>query len=207
MREQIDKPPSQQVKRLDAVVRISRACQLAGLLACGFVALLSGCQTERVTTSDGWQMPPQPRETPVPPAGLMADRMLFMVGSKPDDTDNNGFPDTIRASVALFSIDHPTALREEGAFTFMLYPRGRSAVADGKPIAQWRVEGDALRETLATAQYGPCYQFVLSLLQTPLGDRLPREPADMICRFEPASGAAPVTSAGARSLQIGGRVP
>lgn len=165
----------------------------------------TGCQTESVTTSDGWQMPPEPRETPVPPAGLKADRMLLMVAPKADDTNNNGYPDTIRASVALFSGEHPTALHEDGAFTFLLYLGGQSDAPGSEPLAQWRVEGDALRETLAATQYGPCHQFVLSLLQTPAGDRLPTERADMICRFEPTGGGEPVVSAGVRSLQIGGR--
>ena len=181
---------------LSLCLRVSVVC---------FLLLSTACQTESVTTSDGWQMPPEPRETPVPPDGLKADRMAFMVGSKADDTNNNGYPDTIRASVALFSAEHPTALREDGAFTFLLYLQGQTAAPGSEPLAQWRVEGEALRETLATAQYGPCYQFVLSLLQTPAGDRLPTERADMICRFEPAGGGEPVVSTGVRSLQIGGR--
>jgi hypothetical protein len=166
---------------------------------------LQACQTERVTTSDGWPLPPEPRAIPVPPASLQADRMTFMVGSKPDDTDNNGFPDLIRASVALFSSEHPTALRQNGAFVFMLYPQGSTSIAGSQPLAQWRIEGEDLRETLAEAQYGPCYQFTLSLLQTPGGDRLPSERADMICTFEPADGGAGVHSTGVRTLQVGGR--
>lgn len=167
--------------------------------------LLAGCQTDKVTTSDGWPLPPMPLSTPVPPAGLKADRMAFMVGSKPDDTDNNGFPDTIRATVALFSSEHPTALREDGAFEFLLYEQGRSETPGSKPMAQWRIEGEALRPTMAMAQYGPCYQFTLSLLTTPMGDQLPSAQADMICQFYPADGRAPVQSMGVRSLQIGGR--
>ncbi len=170
--------------------------------AAGF---LVACQTDKVTTSDGWPLPPEPRATPVPPAGIKADRMAFMVGSKPDDTDNNGYPDAIRASVALFSTEHPTALREDGAFEFILYQQGQSETPGSKPIAQWRIEGEALRPSLAMAQYGPCYQFILSLLATPSGDKLPIERADMICRFEPADGSATVQSMGVRSLQIGGR--
>ncbi len=175
------------------------------LLIGGHVAFLAACQTERVTTSDGWQMPPEPREMPVPPAGLKADRMLFVVAPKADDTNNNGYPDTIRASVALFSGEHPIAMLEDGAFIFLLYLQGQTNARDSEPLAQWRVEGDTLHEILTPTQIGPCYQFVLSMLQTPAGDRLPTERADMICRFEPAGGGDPVMSAGVRSLQIGGR--
>jgi hypothetical protein len=181
---------------------------MSNILTCAAaVMMLAGCQTENVTTSDGWQMPPEPRDAPVTPAGAKADRMVFMVSPKADDSDNNGYPDLIRASVVLFNDQHPTALREEGSFTFVLYEQGRSSNPAAQPIAEWRVEGDALRETLATAQYGPCYQFVLSLLQTPAGDRFPTERADMICRFEPSSGSPAVQSTGVRTLQIGGRTP
>jgi hypothetical protein len=175
------------------------------VMSCACV-LLWACQTERVTTSDGWPLPPEPRPIPVPPQSLRADRMAFMVGSKPDDTDNNGFPDLIRASVALFSSEHPTALREQGAFVFMLYPQGSTSIAETRPLAEWRIEGEALQSTLAAAQYGPCYQFSLSLLQTPGGDRLPSDRADMVCTFEPADGSEAVHSAGVRTLQVGGRL-
>jgi hypothetical protein len=172
--------------------------------------LAAGCQTERVTTSDGWPLPPDPRPAPMPPDALKADCMVFMVGSKPDDTNNNGFPDTIRASVALFSAAHPTALRDEGAFVFTLYPQGRSGTVDAAPIAQWRFEGEALQHLLRRTQYGPCYQFTLSMLDpaaSPDGDRRPLDRGDIVCRFEPADpAAAPVTSSGVRSIQIGSRL-
>ncbi len=172
---------------------------------CVLSVVLCACQTESVTTSDGWQMPPEPRAAPATPPSARADRMAFLVGSKPDDTDNNGYPDTIRASVALFSSEHPTAMRQDGAFVFFLYEQGRTASPTAQPIAQWRVEGEALRSTFAVAQYGPCYQFSLSLLETPAGDRLRSDRADIICRFEPADGSPAVTSSGVRTLQIGGR--
>lgn len=183
---------------------LTRSC-VRGVMSCVMACVLGACQTERVTTSDGWQMPPEPRAAPATPANARADRMAFLVGSKPDDTDNNGYPDTIRASVALFNSEHPTALRQDGAFVFLLYEQGRTASPNAQPIAQWRMEGDALRSTYAMAQYGPCYQFSLSLLETPTGDRLRADRADVVCRFEPADGSAPVVSTGVRTVQIGGR--
>jgi hypothetical protein len=136
--------------------------------------------------------------------------MMFMVGSKPDDTNNNGFPDAIRASVALFSQEHPTALREDGAFVFTLYPQGQSDIADAQPIAQWRVEGQVAAQSMSLAQYGPCYQFTLSLLDpesgSESGDRLPLDRADIRCTFEPTGGATPFSSAGVRTIQIGSRL-
>jgi hypothetical protein len=179
-----------------------------------FLALCS-CQTEKVTTSDGWPLPPPPRAMPQPPADLKADRMAFMVGSKPDDTDNNGFPDAIRISVALFSNEHPSALQEDGSFVFLLYPQGDSSLPDARPIAQWRMDGDAVRTAMTGSQYGPCYLFTLSLLDPAArpdkdkgmaGDRLALDRADMVCRFEPADGSKPIVSMGVRTIQIGARM-
>jgi len=133
--------------------------------------------------------------------------MVFMVGSKPDDSNNNGFPDAIRASVALFSDQHPIAIREDGTFVFTLYHQGQSDAPDARPMAEWRVMSPGGGESIATAYYGPCYQFTLSLLDSQsgsaAGDRLPLDRADMLCRFEPSGGSAPFTSAGVRTIQVG----
>lgn len=176
----------------------------AALLVCWIVAA-SSCTTDRVTTNDHRPMPPPPREAPVTPASAHVNRMAFMVGSKPEDSNNNGFPDLIRATVALFASPYPTAVRENGAFVFGLYPQGQAGIEGVKPLGTWRVEGEALKRTLSSAQYGPCYQFQLSLLEAG-GDRLALDRADMICRFEPADGSAPVACDGVRTIQIGRRL-
>ena len=173
--------------------------------AVGALALcLCACQTERITTSDGWPLPPAPRSAPPTPALTKADRMVFMVCSKPDDTNNNGFPDSISATVALFSSRFPTSLRQPGSFVFEIYSQGESGGSDSKPARTWRVPGDNVR-SYATAQYGPYYRFELSLLENG-GDRMPLDRADLICRFEPADQSAPVQSAGVRTIQIGRRM-
>src|SRR4029453_18792197 len=131
----------------------------------GAVALwLCACQTDRVTTSDGWPLPPAPRSAPRTPTMTKADRMVFMVCSKPDDTNNNGFPDSISATVALFSSQFPTSLRQPGSFVFELYVQGDPGGSDSKPARTWRVPGDNVRNYPA-AQYGPYYRFELSLLE------------------------------------------
>ena len=133
-----------------------------------------------------------------------ADRMVFMVCSKPDDTNNNGFPDSISATVALFSTQFPTSLRQPGSFVFELYVQGESGGSDSKPARTWRVPGDNVRN-YAAAQYGPYYRFELSLLENG-GDRMPLDRADLICRFEPDDKSASVQSAGVRTIQIGRRM-
>lgn len=181
--------------------RVMKAC----LSVCISAALLSACTTQRVTTSDGWPLPPAPNQAPQAPRDTKADRMVFSVGSKPDDTNNNGYPDTIRASVALFSSQHPTALRNDGAFVFTLCPQGAVGEAEVKPIATWRIERDSPHRALTRTLAGPAYLFNLSLLDVG-GDRLPLDRADIICRFEPLDGSAPVNCDGVRTIQIGRRM-
>ncbi len=165
---------------------------------------LLGCQTDKVTTSDGWRMPPEPRATPQPPPTLRADTMAFTVGSKPDDTNNNGFPDSIQVSVSLFSTQHPTALRQEGAFVFEMYRQGEFGASEAKPMLKWRKEPEAVKQAEARTLAGPCYLFQLSLLDFGT-DRIPLDRADLVCRFEPADGSPPVRCEGVRTIQIGRR--
>src|SRR5262245_49388722 len=142
-----------------------RACSARISVLCAAVVLWSvGCTTERVTTSDGWPLPPPPRQAPKPPAGAKADRMVFTVGMRPDDSNNNGFPDTILATVQLFSSGHPTALLQEGTFVFSLHPPGRVGDPDAEPMKSWRVEQGSRALAMVLTLAGPSYRFELSLL-------------------------------------------
>jgi len=169
------------------------------------IPLLSGCQTQHITTSDGWPLPPAPHAAAPAPADTKADRMVFTVASKPDDTDNNGFPDSIKASVALFSSEHPMAIRQDGVFIFTLYQQGKSGTADTKPIAVWNIKPDSPNVILARTIAGPSYLFQLNL-QEAGGDRMRLDRADLICRFEPTDGSKAVVSQGVRTIQIGRRM-
>jgi len=169
------------------------------------VCFAVGCQTQRIT-SDGRPLPPPTREAPTTPSTARANRMAFMVGSKPGDINNNGFPDLIRVTVALFSAPHPTSIREDGAFVFTLVPQGQQGQQDAKSLGAWRIEGDEVTRGLSQAQYGPCYQFQLSLLEGGGTDRLELDRADLVCVFEPIDGSPPVKSDGVRTIQIGRRL-
>jgi hypothetical protein len=132
--------------------------------------------------------------------------MAFMVGSKPEDLNNNGYPDLIKVTVALFSTPHPTSIREDGEFVFLLVPQGQQGMEGAKPLGEWRIEGDAVTRGFAQAQYGPCYQFQLSLLEGGGTDRLGLDRADLVCVFEPTAGTTPVKSDGVRTIQVGRRL-
>lgn len=174
------------------------------LLAAMMVAMI-GCQTERVSTSDGRPMPMKPTGGPRTPDNPQINRMAFMVSSKPEDTTGNGYPDLILATVALFALPHPMAVHVDGVFEFALFERGEARVVGAEPLAHWRMEGDRVRRAKAVAGYGPCYQFGLSLVEVG-GDVFPLTSADLRCTFHPADGSASVYSDGVRSIQIGKRI-
>jgi hypothetical protein len=107
--------------------------------------------------------------------------------------------------VALFSSQHPIAIRQNGAFIFTLYAQGTVGTPGAASIGTWRVETDGPQRTLASTFAGPSYLFQLNLMDVG-GDKLPLDRADLVCRFEPADGSPPVHSDGVRTIQIGRRL-
>ena len=187
-----------------------RSLMVAARWACGacvmWGALMLGCQTERVRTSDGWPLPPDPKPAPVVPAGAEPNRMTLIVSQKPDDADGNGYPDQIQVACALFAYPHPTSLSADGAFEFVLYRRGESGFVEAEPLATWRLEQDALVRARARALYGECYRFQLSLLDAGT-DRLPAMQGDLRGTFIPTNGDPPIPcSDEVRPVQIGRRL-
>lgn len=171
------------------------------LLVAGACVLMSGCSTE-VTTSDGRPMPPEPKSSPPPPVNAEPNAMALLVGLKPTDSDGNGYPDLLTVQAYLYAKPHPTSLYEPGEFVFELYRQGKSS-RTGEPIASWRfssAEAEAAQSYSRLFERG--YTFKLSLHEAGT-DRLPLTTANLIGRFEPADGDAPVESTGVRVIQIG----
>lgn len=178
----------------------TRPCWAFGLLTVLLVVCGStGCQV--TTETEGAPLPVR-RDAPQNPSGIQATRMLFAVESKPADTNGNGYPDTIHATVMLFRPPHPTPFWEAGRFVFALYPHRQVHQPGVEPIAEWIVEPDVVRESRAFTDIGETYQFRLSLLEH-RSDRMPLMSADFICRFEPLDGRTPVHSSGVRTVQLG----
>lgn len=166
---------------------------------------VAGCQTESVVTNDGRPLPPDPRPAPPVPRGAQPNRMILLVGRKPDDSDGNGYPDLIRVETALFAQPHPTSMSYDGAFVFTLYRLGETRQPGAVPLAEWRIAGDEQRDALARAPYGACYRFRLSLLDAGVDER-PVEQADLRGRFEPAGGGPAISASDeVRPVVIGRR--
>ncbi len=168
--------------------------------------LLAGCQSEIIARGVSRPMPATPRDAPPVPEGAVVNRIVFMVGSKPLDTDGNGFPDRIDTTVTLFAYPHPTPLWSEGRLVYSVFIKGDARLDDATPIVEWSFEGDELEQARAVSQVGRQYRASLSLYMTG-SDRLPFSEVDVVCRFEPADGGPAVHCTGVRTLQIGRRTP
>lgn len=180
--------------------RLRRNLRLAASLLLG--ACLCACMTESVTTSDGRPMPPTPHSAPPVPAGTRATTIAVRVGNRPADTNGNGYPDLIQVEAHLIAQPHPTPLYQDGSFVFALYLEGAASSDDARPIAQWRIGADAVRAARTRSTIGPAYAFRLSLLDEGT-DKLPQIAADLVCRFEPSDGSAPVRAQNVYPVQLG----
>jgi hypothetical protein len=168
------------------------------------VAALAACQTERVSTSDGRPMPPEPRAAPAAPAGAKANAVALLPAAKPQDTNGNAFPDLLLVDAYLFAEPHPAPIFETGAFVFVLHHEGRADLEGAEPIAQWRIDGAKLDDCRAVTLWGRGYSIPLSLLEgSGPGERFPLIAATLACRFEPADGRGAIEPRGVYSVQLG----
>ena len=177
---------------------------LALLLA--VATCLGGCVTESIRTTDGLPSPARPGRAPRPvPTGLEPDRMTLVHPARAEDSDGNGYLDTIEVTAALFASSADAFIEAPGTFVFSLHPLGDRAGQATEPLASWRFEPEAAAARRARKLYGPVYIFRLDLGAAG-GDRRPSMMVDLRGRFEPASadpGGAIVPSDEVRPVQVG----
>jgi len=148
-------------------------------------------------------MPITPRRIAPPPPGTQANAVAIQVAPRPRDTNGNGYPDLVEVAAYLFAEPHEMPLYEDGAFVFAVYIEGHSDDPGAMPLSEWRVAGDALqRARIGETIVGLAHSFTLSLLDT-CGDTFPLMAVDLVCRFEPADGRAPIVRREVHKLQIG----
>jgi hypothetical protein len=191
--------------RDDSRSRRRRAPLGATLAALLSLAWLAGCTETR--TSGGYYkpLPPDPRPMEPPPPDARANALVLNVSASPVDTNGNGYPDLVQATVHLFDTRYPTALWEEGTFVFRLYAAGQAGESASVPLREWRFEGEQLDQLRAVSVFGGCYHFRLSLLDEGT-DKLPISMGDVACRFEPADGRPPTYASEVVSVRIGHRI-
>ncbi|MHC4093330.1 MAG: hypothetical protein ACYSVY_24180 [Planctomycetota bacterium] len=165
---------------------------------------LAGCKTSKRTGSHR-PLPPKPRPIQPAPPDARTDALVLNVSAAPRDTNGNGYPDLIHATAHLFDRRYAPAIREDGAFVFLLFAPGDAARPDAEPIRSWRYEGEALKKASWQSAFGDCYVFRLNLLDAGT-DVLDISMADVLCLFEPADGRPPTYAGQVATIQIGRRV-
>ena len=176
----------------------------AMLLSAVLLASGAGCQTQTIT-SDGRPLPPRPNAAPEAPVDAVPTRMLMFVGQRADDSDGNGFPDLLRASVGLFAAEYDLAIARRGTFTFALYALGEFGQPGAEPIRQWTFDAEASAPLIGTKPWGQGYDVTLSLLEAG-SDRLPPQTVDLRASFvDEATGRRATVSNEPRTFRIGAR--
>jgi len=164
------------------------------------VALGAGCQTT-ITDSSGRRVSrPEPTRVGPAPAGTRA-RQMMLVAGVPNDSDGNGFPDTVPVVVYLFAPvdEYPLPLIEPGEFRFELTDRS------GERVGLWSFS-EALTANSAQ-ELPPGSGYVFGLRMAPGVDRRRNEPAALTAVFTASSDGRTVTSSGSATVRIGAGNP
>lgn len=155
-----------------------------GVAAASAIVFAAGCRT-----SDGPKaLPPQPTE-------VVASR-LSASAALPQDTDLNGYPDTIDLTVFVFDDRYPIPIDLPGSFVFKL-----SASKDAKLIREWDIPPDRVAAARRRMPAGPGYVFSLSLIENG-GDQIEAQHVDLTAEFRPEKGPL-VKARGGSTLRLG----
>lgn len=116
------------------------------------------------------------------------------------DTNRNGYPDTINASVFLFPTQDqpPVPIHAEGSLVFEL----STATTPPRRIARWTLNPAELNAARARVSVGPVYVIELDI-NAVTSDRIPRQNATLTASFI-ASQAAPEVTSSPITIFIGG---
>lgn len=163
---------------------LGRAAALCGACA----AALGGCVTEN----------PRPARTAAvtPPSGSQVTELMVAPGA-PEDTDANGFVDTVRVVVYLFHdpARYPAPMYADGSLTFMLRSK------EGREMGRWEFPPEAVARGRVTLSPGPAQTFTLRLLERG-SDATAERSAILSCTFKPVSGP-PVEARSQATLVLG----
>ena len=139
----------------------------------------------------------RPRTPPRQPSNLTAESVVLTVSQFPDDTDADGFADSVQARVHLFSADprYPLPVAPDGSFRFFILG------PDGRAMAQWTFDPAQAAAHRQVSGVGVGYAFVLDLAAAG-AEHVQRQDGTLRCEFIPESGA-PVSSRGGVTVALG----
>ena len=149
------------------------------------VSMLAGCASD---TKGSKPVPTQPND-------VVASRMSISA-ALPQDTDLNGYPDTIDMTSFVFDDRYPIPIDVPGAFTFKL-----SGGKDGRLIRQWDLPPEKVAAGRRRMPAGPGYVFSLSMVENG-GDKIEAQHVDLTADFAPINGPM-VKMRGGSTLRLG----
>lgn len=152
--------------------------------ACG-VTMMLGCAGDTVGS----------KPVPTQPVDVVASRMSISA-ALPQDTDLNGYPDTIDMTIFVFDDRYPIPIDVPGAFTFKL-----SGGKDGRVIRQWGLPPEKVAAGRRRMPAGPGYVFSLSMVENG-GDKIEAQHVDLTADFAPINGPM-VKMRGGSTLRLG----
>ncbi len=169
------------INRIRAAALTSAAALLMGV---GLGAGLGGCVVEEKHKSNL----PEKQPEWVRPARLLVAMQL------PEDTDANGYMDTVPMIVYLFDDRYPLAISSAGTFSFKL------KTTAGHEIGVWTIDAKQAAASVRKMKPGPGYQFRLDVRQ--FGpDKRDSGTVDLTAEFKPEVGN-PVTGS-ATAFRLG----
>jgi hypothetical protein len=128
------------------------------------------------------------------PEWVKPERLLVAI-QLPEDTDANGYLDTLPLTVYLFDERYPLAVSVPGAFTFKL------KTTAGQEIGTWQIEADDARAAVRKMRPGPGYQFRLDTRKFG-ADKRDSATVDMTAEFTPTEGKA-IRGTSATTFRLG----
>jgi hypothetical protein len=148
------------------------------LILIAWAALLVGCVSDEPQKKLG----PQPANVQPSRLGVWA--------TLPEDTDSNGYLDTVDVTVYVSSDAYAAPIAVPGSFEFKLI--GKS----GKDLAKWDIPEAKAAQAMRRMGVGPGYIFRLSVLEAG-NDRVEAQAVNLAAEFRPKTGEpvhAPLTA-------------
>jgi hypothetical protein len=152
--------------------------RMTGLALVFSAALLGGC----VSDEPHRPIPPQPADIEPTRLGVWA--------TLPEDTDANGYLDTVNITVYISSDSFAAPIAVPGSFEFRLLAKG------GKELCKWTISEEKTAKALRRMPAGPAYFFRLSMLDVG-SDKYDGQGVDLAAEFKPRTGSpvrAPLTA-------------
>lgn len=156
-------------------------------------AALGGCVAEGPPMRDA-----RAGSTPRQPDNLPAGSVVLTVSQFPEDTDADGYADTILATAHLFSHDprYPLPVTPPGSMRFFLLDE------TGSLIAEWQFPPEQTALHRRASGVGVGYVFQLSLAAAG-AEMLGPIDATLRCEFSPDAGGVRVRSRGGVTVALG----